>query len=395
MFDLKSLKITKKDSFVGIRYINNVLEFCLPYGFDEFPEDNFNEVKKLFFNMYNTFKKFERDTEDVIIYSKIKLIDDFIESYHNLSLYAIERRLGVDKRVDYSKFDQYLHKAIYLPNNMIYIEEMDMHKQTIKYKATSIVELYCFILFELQSELKLKIDDRVKELANRFREQYLNYEQYLFDEESSEATLYILKYVLNNINKQVTYKDNDYCRLYEAVKAFLYGEFDSEVTHKDGVIWGINGFSYIWEDMCNVYALNNYNNISYIDTHLSSKRYSKEVINNMKVSSPYSISFSGSREKRNMRPDLVISNKSKQLILDWKYMDISRFEGELDERVEEGVTKQLCYEFVLQQFFEDTEIESQFVIPYYGDSAVTYDMDSGIKIIKGDFLKIQNAYLAS
>ena len=49
--------------FVGIRKsaLGDGYEFCLPNGFDNFPDGDFNEVRDLFFKMYRTFRKFERD----------------------------------------------------------------------------------------------------------------------------------------------------------------------------------------------------------------------------------------------------------------------------------------------------------------------------------------------
>ena len=81
MFNFKTLQLTKRcdsestNSFVGIRRgANNELEFRLPHGFDDFPEDNldptkndFEATKNLFFKMYRTFQKFERDsTRDIL-----------------------------------------------------------------------------------------------------------------------------------------------------------------------------------------------------------------------------------------------------------------------------------------------------------------------------------------
>ena len=69
MFNLANLKIerrsdnTNSSSFVGIRRNNDTgeLVFRLPLGFDAIPEDDFSEVKSLFFKMYRTFKKFEKE----------------------------------------------------------------------------------------------------------------------------------------------------------------------------------------------------------------------------------------------------------------------------------------------------------------------------------------------
>ena len=62
MFNFKTLKLTKRcdsestNSFVGIRRNENgELEFRLPHGFDDFPENDFDATKEPFFKMYRTF----------------------------------------------------------------------------------------------------------------------------------------------------------------------------------------------------------------------------------------------------------------------------------------------------------------------------------------------------
>jgi len=71
MFNFKNLKLDKEyskgntSSFVGIkRDKKGDFVFRLPKGFDDFPENDFDSVKKLFFTMYKTFSKFERDAKD-------------------------------------------------------------------------------------------------------------------------------------------------------------------------------------------------------------------------------------------------------------------------------------------------------------------------------------------
>ncbi|MCI5165735.1 MAG: hypothetical protein D3903_06475 [Candidatus Electrothrix sp. GM3_4] len=113
MFNFKELKLDKRedstsDPFVGIRRNSkNEIEFRLPKGFENFPENDFASTKKLFFRMYRTFKKFEREHcykvpndkkspqkdniesdgnaysfsdkegKDVVLYSKISVIDGY------------------------------------------------------------------------------------------------------------------------------------------------------------------------------------------------------------------------------------------------------------------------------------------------------------------------------
>ncbi|MDD5215276.1 MAG: hypothetical protein PHQ03_07045 [Methylococcales bacterium] len=369
MFNFKSLKLTKRcdsestSSFVGIRRNENgEVEFRLPHGFDDFPENNFDVTKNLFFKMYRTFKKFERDNwrpnildtrsagkdqvqkekdgyrfknkedNEVVLYSKIALIENLLDVYRDLALDQMERRIGADEKVDYSKIDRYLDRAIYLDKHVIYIDEMDLPRQTLRYESTTLIDLFCFIVTELQNELEQDIEPRVQELAHRFSEQHLSHEESLFNEETFETTIRTLKGVLDDIDKRTAYKDEDYWRLFEAIELFLYGELDMDNPHENGVFWGIKNFSSVWEDMCTSYSFATFSKIIYADTNivLNGKRvanatsagyfpiYKKEDFDD-----PFFIEFRGKR--RWLRPDLVydvIESSNEFDECDWIFDEI-------------------------------------------------------------------------
>ena len=537
MFNFNTLKIDKREnpndlsSFVGIRRgANDILEFRLPRGFEQFPDNDFDATKKLFFRMYSTFKKFENDRtlpeldgrasgkdnverqnnsyrfrdkedNDVVLYSKIALIENLFEAYRDLALDIIERRIGQDEKVDYSKIDRYLHKAIYLPNDVIYIDEMDITRQTLQYESAILIELFCFILSELQNELEQEIDARVQELASRFNEQHLGHDQSLFNEETFEITLHTLKDILDDVDKLTTYKDNDYWRIYEAIETFLYGELDMENLHEEGTFWGISNFSSIWEDMCSTYAFASFN-VVYADTNIvfngrhvanaTSAGYFP-IFKHEHFIDPFFIEFRG--QKRWLRPDLVwakdplndivfndvvkiiehknylhtldftvkpidsdkisecelfcsflktaltrkhihgarvvgnsvfknypkhelellkkrslykVSPNQRTVLLDWKYMDVDCFTHP-NKKVHSDITKQLCYEFALQQSKPNASIESQFIIPWHYAELKTLDepigdfvdsvlltprlRDNNLQVFKANFLVIQAIYL--
>jgi len=357
MFNLNLLKLDKrennenKSSFVGIRRgSNNELEFRLPRGFDNFPEGDFQATKKIFFRMYRTFKKFEDDRKsldvdkflaskdnievagnaytfqdkednDVILYSKISIIESLLDAYADLALDIIERRNGRNENIDYTKIDRYLHTATYLDDNVIYIDEMNLPCHFLHHKPDTLIDLFCFILHELNNELEFETDERVIELSKSFKEQYLTYEQSLFDEDTFDTTIGILKDTLDDIDKITAYKDSDYWKLYEAIEIFLYGELDMDDTHEDGVFWGISNFHEIWEDMCNAYMFNHRDryNIIYADTNikLNGKRVANHSAGRVRIykrndfDNPFYIAFR--EEKRWMRPDCIHLQNSKSL----------------------------------------------------------------------------------
>ena len=456
MFNFKTLKLTKRcdsestNSFVGIRRgANNELEFRLPHGFDKFPKDDFEATKDLFFKMYRTFKKFERDStreivdqratgkdqiqkekdgyrfknkedNDVVLYSKIALIENLLDVYRDLALDQMERRIGADEKVDYSKIDRYLDRAIYLPKDVIYIDEMDLPRQTVRYESTTLIDLFCFIVSELQNELAHDLEPRVQELAHRFSEQHLSHEESLFNGETFETTIRTLKGVLDNIDKRTAYKDEDYWRLYEGIETFLYGELDMENPDELGTFWGISNFSSVWEDMCSTYHFANaFDDVLYADTNIifngqrianaKSARYFP-IYKKADFVDPFFIEFRG--KKRWMRPDLVLKDLHSIFIFDWKYMSENCFIHH-NKKVQTDIIKQLCYEFTLQKSRVSDVIKSYFFIPWlYSESQmisleieesfgdfITDDLlhirlkNNKLRVIKANFSKIQEIYL--
>ncbi|MEH1898146.1 MAG: LlaJI family restriction endonuclease [Nostoc sp.] len=321
MFDFSSLNIVKNtnDFFIGIRKskLEENFEFCLPNGFDNFPEGDFEAVRNLFFKMYRTFRKFERDnlgntrfninkpdyqqeqdqttlssggvkmqTEEgnvCVLYSKIRMIERVMEAYDELAINSIQKKVKRSEDIEYSQIHKYLDRAIYLKDNsnndVIYIEAMDLPRSTVRYESTDIVNLYCYILDEIIEQLDSDVPDNIKArtqdirfLAQGFKEDYLTSNQSIFAKDAFEETISILKEALDKIDKNTLYKDADYWGLYEAIETFLYGELNPE--QGDGEFWGVYGFSLIWEDMCNTYFFKKHRDeICYADTDISLKGY--------------------------------------------------------------------------------------------------------------------------
>jgi hypothetical protein len=319
MFDFSKLKLIKKstDSFVGIRKssTSEELEFYLPNGFENFQEENFDEIKNLFFRMYRTFKKFECDnlgtnrlklntTEfqqdqdqttlsssgvsiqtgegDCILYSKIKMLERILEAYDDLAINSIQKKNRRSEDIDYSRIHRYLDRAIYLEDDVIYIDSMELPRPSIHYESTDLINLYCYILDEivqqLHGDVSESINTRLQDiqfLAQQFRDDYLTINQSIFDKNTFSETILILKEALDSIDKNTYYKDSDYWQLYEAIEIFLYGEINP--NQSDGDFWGIRGFSMLWEDMCNTFFFKTrYDDILYADTDIPLQGYSNQ-----------------------------------------------------------------------------------------------------------------------
>ncbi len=316
MIDFSELTLIKNsnDNFVGIRKSESGdnYEFWLPNGFSNFPAGDFDKVRDLFFKMYRTFRKFENDNnpnrintnradyqtnqdqttissgglslqtvegEPCQLYSKLDMIERILETYDDLSINAIQKKVKRTENIDYSQIHKYLDRAIYLDNDVIYIETMDLPCPLLRYESTDIVTLYCYILDEIIQQLQEDVPDNIKDLSQdirflgqHFKDNYLTSDQSIFHKDTFLETTIILKETLDNIDKNTYYKDADYWGLYEAIETFLYGELSPGIN--DGNYWGIKGFSLIWEDMCQTYFFKNKKSkICYADTDISLRNY--------------------------------------------------------------------------------------------------------------------------
>jgi hypothetical protein len=327
-------------SFVGLKRdpATQDLQFWLPIGFQKFDNTDFDVVKGFFFSMYRTFKNYinnksedlesddidnQRDgvyeqnggfafktenNEEVVLYSKLNALDKILEGYDELKIAAISQKNIRTDQIDYSKIHNYLHKAIYLEDNVAFIDEMRLSKEVIIPDSPPVVQLFCFIYCEIKKELgELNLtSDRAIELNEIFKENYLSLDSSLFEQDTFQDTILVLKETLDEIIQQTPYKDEDFWHFYDAIEAFLYGENDFDDTQE--IYWGISNFYDVWEDMCQYYMLNyphpHSDEILYADIN----GWLKDDFLRPKIKpNPFYLTFSASRlqKPRVLRPDLV------------------------------------------------------------------------------------------
>ena len=338
MFDFSKIEFidravnrnNRKYSFVGIQKNQHTgkMEFWLPLGFEDFPKD-YESVKDFFFAMYKTYKKYlagkkmedekldnQRDglydkkmggfkfttsiLEDQLLYSKLNAFDKIIDGYDELRIASMERKVFRSSVLDYSQIHKYLHKAIYLDQDVIYIDEMNMPKSVIVKNHTPIIELFCYIYNELKKELKeeREVTYFVYELAEQYKIENLTEIHSLFNESTFKETIDILKESFDDIDRNTIYKDDDYWHFFEAIESFLYAENDFDKT--DDIYWGIQNFSFLWEEMCQCYAMEHYENIMYIERNNILEKH-LEI-----KGDPYKLTMSNTTKFRFLRPDLVL-----------------------------------------------------------------------------------------
>lgn len=282
MINLKNLEFSFvqedwKNTFVGIRKdkSRDAFIFQLPKGFETFPISNYKAVKSLFFNTFKTYRRFFRDKQKLaeenpidgfeentngftlvdkdgcnLFYSKLNMLDSILDSYNELQILNLKNKLSKSNSIDYSKIDKYLDKATYIDEDTVYIDEMDLPKRILQIESPPLVQLFCFIYTEIKYALDEIVEsDRAISLSNEFRESYLTHDSSIFDEETFDETMVVLKDVLDEIDRKTGYKDEDYWNIFESIHKFLYGENENSEEGEE-IIWGITNFSIIWEELC-------------------------------------------------------------------------------------------------------------------------------------------------
>jgi hypothetical protein len=234
------------------------------------------------------------------------MLDAILDAYNELLILTIKNKLSRTNEVDYTKIHRYLHKAIFIDEETVFIDEMEFPKKIIDTDSPTIVEMFCFIYSEIKQALEESIEsNRVKTLSNEFREGYLTHESSLFEEDTFEETIAILKDVLDEIDRSTPYKDNDYWHFYDAIYKFLYGENENPDDH-EGNVWGISNFAILWEELCFAEAKNRL-----FETQLlfADRLGVIETFNNF--DSPFFLQInSHTGKRRRLRPDLVYTNFS-------------------------------------------------------------------------------------
>ncbi|MEG3971049.1 hypothetical protein QUA00_26010 [Microcoleus sp. T2B6] len=286
MINFNSLKLIVPNnySFVGIQKKDDELYFYLPKGFDaRLSElDTFVGKRDLFFLLYKIFGTFkeiciekgyiddidefgtqdrdgvinshrgseiqdDEDNSENIFYSKLDIITHFLKAYEEPKILALAYRLGKSNKFDVSQIHKYLHQAVYLPNHAAYVDEMLFPRGVMQFESTDIVTMYCYLFCEIKQQLGEGVNAEITALAERFRQHHLGNQDSLFDEQSYEQVLDILKEALETIDHNTPIKDADYWQYYEAIKLFIYGNWHQA---ENGEIWGIKNFHSVWESMC-------------------------------------------------------------------------------------------------------------------------------------------------
>jgi len=327
-------------SFVGIENKNGLKKLFLPLGFKSESlesDESYSTKKDLFFLLYRALRKYtgrlkqyqknrqSKDDRDgagegaaantfsietdegtkEVVYTRFSGLDDVLDGFDELRLFALRERMLSSDEIDYSNIHRYLDKATYLPDDTIFIDEVETQKPSLAYHTTDLVRMYCYIYSEIKRELD-EGDDISAEVvaeAENFHEHHLSPSDSLFDENNSTCDK--LCEQLERIDEQTVLKDDAYLHFYEAIEAVLYPQ---KRLNKNGIHWGINNFCFVWEDMCQdiLYATDP-NGILYADTDW----HPKGTLSNL-ITQENCLTFrlNGDKPKTSIKPDAVILNRT-------------------------------------------------------------------------------------
>ena len=178
------------------------------------------------------------------------MLDSILDAYNELTILSVKNKLSQSQDIDYSKIHLYMHKAIFVDEDTLFVDEMEFNKKIVDTDSPTLVQLFCFIYVEIKQALEEEIEStRAISLSNELKDKYLTHDSSIFDEETFEGTLLVLKDLLDAIDRTTPYKDVDYWLFYEAIYRFLYGENENS-DDEDGNIWGISNFAILWEELC-------------------------------------------------------------------------------------------------------------------------------------------------
>jgi hypothetical protein len=349
MFDLGKLRIIRREksedrsfSFVGVRTnpLDRTAEFWLPQGFQSFPEGDYAATVRTFFMLYRVMRTFaerwslreinrterepldvrdvgftmgSREEAPVLSFSKLSLLERVLSSFDELVISSILSKNARREPETFEQLSRYMHQATYLPDDVIYIEQLPGERREHHHVATDLIGIFCYIYAQLNAWMRDPEDlpATVRLHASAFAEKYLPVNSGLFVEDSFEATIAILKDTLTNIERSTPYKDEDYWQVFNAVDLFLYGDTDFNSEH-DGVLWGMSDYHPVWEDICQVFC---YHEFIVAHQHralfMDSPRFANTRINYRSVYSgfegeeenPFFFEMNGHR--RHLYPDFV------------------------------------------------------------------------------------------
>ena len=224
----------------------------------------------------------DEDGSKNMFYSKLDIIGSLLNTYDEPKILALAYRLGKTDKFDVSQIHRYLHQAVYLQNHAAYVDQMILPRRIVQFESTDIVTMYCYLFYEIKQQLGEVVSSEITALAERFKQHYLGTGDSIFYEQYYEQVLDILKDALETIDHNTSIKDADYWQYYEAIKLFLYGDWQQA---ENGEIWGIKNFHSVWESMCltHLVQVTNPSLLLYLDDRYLNSRTLERVKSSAKV----------------------------------------------------------------------------------------------------------------
>lgn len=395
MIDFSVLKLEPAEdagnAYVGLVMRGGTPVLRLPIGCANIIEEankadldrRFNIVKDLYFLLYATLRKYsdiansmngkilqdittarrpqkgrkavdrhrDKDKDPVALFSYLDGLYGVLELKGEKSLYALIKRFTIGYPDDFSHLHKHLDSATFSEGDVIVIDRARVAKNIPAACPSDLVRLCCFLLSELVHQIKQPLPQYIGALSEEYREKHLHPGAGLFNALSWRDTRLILKEHLEKIFQRSPVKDEEFMSFFDAADHFLNGV--PRVPENEEV-WGIAGFSQIWEAACIEYIANKDNTVIFAETENLNSIYARKIEAN----------YQHEKLKKALipiRPDIV-----------WRDKYVGIFVGDVKYKINvesSDCIKQFVYEWVLSQdgVLGSPVSSNVFLLPYEED----------------------------
>lgn len=189
------------------------------------------------------------------------LIDVLLERATDPVVFAVQRRIYRSEEILYSQLHRHLHQAVFASDDVIMLESMPRAGLRGRFEASDMIGLLCWLALDVVEglELRLRLPENVRGLAENFSYRHLRHGSTLFGEER-QGTLEDLRTTFEEVRRYHPPVDADTEDLVEVIENYLYAGKALEnrgAWQHEYVLLGSDFFD-VWEMLCLYHAYENF-----------------------------------------------------------------------------------------------------------------------------------------
>ena len=196
-------------------------------------------------------------------YSHLSLYVQLIRQLRDPHILAITKASGLTAQFDHRYISRNLERAMFLPDGTPVFENLWAPRTQMRHTGNDMVGLACWMALDglnhlfpdsAEHEISAGLQSEWEELAHRFADDHeLDAEASLFSANQG-ATLLMLQAALETCIRIAPPVSADSRELHHLLDLLLH----NALAGQDGDIWGLKGFSHVWEAACLEYAIDIY-----------------------------------------------------------------------------------------------------------------------------------------